>query len=268
MKVFISWSGKLSYKVAEAFNDWLPQVIQSVETFFSPEIEKGKKWLTEIPLALEECDFGIICLTPNNLDEPWILFESGALAKKLNKSNVATFIVDLDSTDVEFPLAMFQDTKFEKEEVFKLVQSVNNNISKGNLKPDVLKTAFEKFWPDLEKRINEALASKDIKKAEKRKRPNSDLLTEILQIVRGMQGDFSKSKIVRLSDLTRKEQRPLSKKEFVNKILSIDTNNTVDYGLIQPLMEKWLHEYELSNQASESLKFKNVEEETTKKQKD
>jgi len=205
MKVFISYSGKLSLKVAEAFNKWLPLVIQSVDTFFSPEMEKGKKWLTEIPSALEECDFGIICLTSNNLDEPWILFESGALAKKLTKSNVATFLVNVDTADVEFPMAMFQDTKFKKDDVFKLFKSLNNNIPKGKLKPDVLKTAFEKYWPDLENEIKEALVSKDIKKAEKRKRPNNELLAEILQIVRGMQSDVSKSKSVSLSDLTRKE---------------------------------------------------------------
>ncbi len=42
MKIFISWSGELSCKVAKILKRWIPCVIQSVDVFFSPEdIEKG-----------------------------------------------------------------------------------------------------------------------------------------------------------------------------------------------------------------------------------
>ena len=37
MKVFISWSGEKSKKIAEVFRDWLPQVIQAIEPFVSFE---------------------------------------------------------------------------------------------------------------------------------------------------------------------------------------------------------------------------------------
>jgi len=42
---------------------------------------KGKKWSKELNDALEESKVGIICLNRNNLSEPWILFEAGAIAK-------------------------------------------------------------------------------------------------------------------------------------------------------------------------------------------
>ena len=42
MKVFISWSGNKSHKVAMIFREWLPSVIQSLEPYVSSEdIDKG-----------------------------------------------------------------------------------------------------------------------------------------------------------------------------------------------------------------------------------
>lgn len=37
MKVFISWSGNKSHKVALVFREWLPSVIQSLEPYVSSE---------------------------------------------------------------------------------------------------------------------------------------------------------------------------------------------------------------------------------------
>lgn len=82
MKVFISWSGERSKKVALIFHEWLPQVIQSLEPFASSEdIEKGSRWNTDIAQELKESTFGLICVTKDNLSAPWLNFEAGALSK-------------------------------------------------------------------------------------------------------------------------------------------------------------------------------------------
>ena len=80
MKVFLSWSGKTSRQVAQAFHDWLPFVIQAVKPFISTgDIDKGKRWSDVLSSELTETAYGILIITPDNFDKPWIHFEAGAL---------------------------------------------------------------------------------------------------------------------------------------------------------------------------------------------
>ncbi|MBL4584093.1 MAG: toll/interleukin-1 receptor domain-containing protein [Pseudomonadales bacterium] len=83
MKVFISWSGEESRKLAAILNDWLPTAIQSVKPYFTPvDINKGALWSASISSELEHSEIGIICLTRTNLTAPWIMFEAGSPRKK------------------------------------------------------------------------------------------------------------------------------------------------------------------------------------------
>lgn len=75
MLVFLSWSGDRSKAVAEALAAWLGQVVQAVEPWLSRDIAKGTRWGSEVADRLEKSRVGIVCLTPENLDAPWILFE-------------------------------------------------------------------------------------------------------------------------------------------------------------------------------------------------
>lgn len=94
MKVFISWSGSLSKKVAEILKPWIKCVLQVTEPFMSAEdIDKGTLWFNVISDQLADTAVGIICLTRDNLDQPWILFEAGSLAKGLSKTRVCRFLV-------------------------------------------------------------------------------------------------------------------------------------------------------------------------------
>lgn len=158
MKVFLSWSGPQSRVVAEALNDWLPRVIQVVRPFFSPEIEKGARWSGELDEALEGTSFGIICLTPQNLKSTWIHYEAGALSK-LRDARVWTFLLDLTPGDVGQPLGRFQHTVAEKEDVRKLVRTINGQLASAGATPladRLLDEIFDDSWPRLEARLQEA----------------------------------------------------------------------------------------------------------------
>ena len=82
MKVFISWSGTRSKTVAQTLHTWLKDVMPSLEPSASWEdIDKGKPWSIQLARYLEAIHVGVVCLTPENLTEPWLLFEAGAISK-------------------------------------------------------------------------------------------------------------------------------------------------------------------------------------------
>jgi hypothetical protein len=94
--IFISWSGDRSKAIAETLKDWLPRVLQSARPWLSTrDIEKGTRSLSEMNKALGGMGFGITCLTPENRQAPWILFEAGALSKTFDddKSRLWTYLL-------------------------------------------------------------------------------------------------------------------------------------------------------------------------------
>src|SRR5262245_36703101 len=146
MRVFISWSGDISKAVATEIHDWLPKVIQSVQPWMSAhDIPKGTRWLSHIGEQLEQVKTGIVCLTPDNPNSPWILFEAGALAKHLDDSYVCPYLFRLAPSSVEWPLAQFQLAQADKEDTKKLVVTINAAAGDSQLSAAHLNEAFEKW---------------------------------------------------------------------------------------------------------------------------
>jgi hypothetical protein len=183
-KVFISWSGDLSKKLAEEIRVWLPAVLQFVRPYFTPnDIEKGTRWSNEISSELESSNAGIICLTKDNLSNPWILFESGALSKNFGKANVCTVLFNLDSADLTGPLTCFQATKFEKNDFKKLLVAINTTGGDVKLESAVLNDVFDMWWPKLESKIKNILDS-NVTKNNTKVREEREILEEILELTR------------------------------------------------------------------------------------
>ena len=155
MKVFISWSGELSHKVALALRDWLPSVIQTVEPYVSSEdIDKGARWSSDIAAELEKSSFGILCVTRQNLEAPWIHFEAGALSKSVDKSRVSPFLFGLKRSEIKGgPLLQFQSTLAEPEDLRKLLLSLNSSCNPALLEEQRLNAIFDVWWPQLKKRF-------------------------------------------------------------------------------------------------------------------
>jgi TIR domain len=197
MQVFICWSGKASHKIAEALKTFLEDTIQDVKPFLSSEsIQKGGRWLAEISGRLSECNFGILCLTKDNLDSRWLLFEAGALSKNSTDGRVSALLTGIQASDVESPLSQFQHTGADSTDVFKLLQTINTLLPEANRRTESqLKRSFEKSWPDFEKELDAAAKMKGPSPAAPARDPDS-IMNETLELVRGLVRDAEAAKAV------------------------------------------------------------------------
>jgi hypothetical protein len=157
MRVFVSWSGEASHHVAKALKEWLPNVIQAVDVFLSSEdIAKGSQWFRELGSVLDESAFAILCLTRDNLSAPWILYEAGALGKRFEHARIAPLLIDLQVADLSGPLAQFNATLLDKEEIAKLVTAINAQLGAARLTEKLLAKAFEVHWQSLDGVLRQA----------------------------------------------------------------------------------------------------------------
>lgn len=159
MKLFISWSGNLSHRVALILKKWLEESIHhSIDAFVSSvDVAKGTIWSSKIAKELEESQFGIICVTKENIAAPWIYFEAGALYANKQTANATPFLVDVDLDNLQKePFREFMVTRFDKEDVRKLVSNINSKLEDNARYSDVqLNEYFENvWWKKLEGELN------------------------------------------------------------------------------------------------------------------
>ncbi len=171
--------------MAEALRQWLPSVIQVVQPWMSDvDIDKGARWSKDIAAELEEASFGVICLTPENLEAPWILFEAGALSKKLEQTFVCPYLFDVEPAQLKGPLVQFQAAKAERDDTRKLVYTINRALDATALPADKLDKAFEKWWPELEQALRKLPEHPETPQP---KRSVEEMIGEMLEIVRSLE---------------------------------------------------------------------------------
>lgn len=187
-KVFISWSGPASKGYAQLLKVWIETCLQNTEPFISTEINKGSVWFSEIASQLEDACIGIVCLTNQNKEKPWVLFEAGALAMGMSKNKVCTLLADIDSTDITGPLTQFNHTKMlDKIDMLRLLVTINDALdSDQRVRADSLNKLFEMLWESLltdfekVKEINSVAAPMETSTP----RDSDDIARETLRILR------------------------------------------------------------------------------------
>lgn len=187
MKIFLSWSGDLSREVAEIIRKFLPCMIQDLQVFMSKhDIESGARWTLQLAKELEDSSFGIICLTADNLQSSWLLFEAGALTKHVEGRACGLLLNNLKPTDVTGPLAQFQNRPFEKSEFRLLLKDINSRLP-NPLGEQQLDMVFEKWWPDILQEYELSLKKSVSNTRTPVQRDERDLLEEVLMKVRGIE---------------------------------------------------------------------------------
>jgi len=205
VNVFICWSGVASEAVAKVLHQWLRDVVQELRPFMSDEsIRQGDRWRQEIATKLGDTHYGILCVTKDNLDSRWMLFEAGALSKNVEAGRVTALLIGVEPRDITEPLSQFQHTTTDKEKVLKLVAELNALLPAGrSLDPERLKRAFDVNWPWLEEALKTAASGASTRSAPKH-RADSDVLEEILVLTRQLsrgRDEEDRAREVRLIEL-------------------------------------------------------------------
>jgi hypothetical protein len=156
MKVFLSCSGEMGRSIARVLRDWLPKVIQEIKPFISEDIDKGEPWFEKIMGELKDTQYGIICITQYNFKAPWLYFESGAITEAIDKPCISPFLFRVDKSKIiGRPLEHFQITENKKDDIFKLLCSINDRLAREErLSQPLLEQEFETWWPTLRDNLN------------------------------------------------------------------------------------------------------------------
>jgi hypothetical protein len=183
MKVFISWSGQRSKELANSLRDWLPMVLQYVEPWVSDkDISAGERWAQAIAGELDAANFGIICITPENIHSEWILFEAGALSKSMQDGKVIPLLFGLELSDLSGPLSQFQAQKMEESGIREVVKSINK-IASTKTSDQIVDQLVPALWP----RLNQIVSTiPNTAPSERHMRPNHEILEELVVGIRGI----------------------------------------------------------------------------------
>ncbi len=69
MKLFLSWSGEESRHVANCLKEWLLLLFPTLDIWVSSEnINAGDRWSKKLGERLDDTNFGILCITKENLN--------------------------------------------------------------------------------------------------------------------------------------------------------------------------------------------------------
>ncbi|WP_439841219.1 toll/interleukin-1 receptor domain-containing protein [Aeromonas veronii] len=231
MKVFLSWSGERSRLVATLLDEWLRCVLQAIRPWISTkDIDRGSLWFSEIQDQLQDVTTGIICLTQENKEKPWILFEAGALAKGLSNSRVCTLLIDLEPHDIRDPLAQFNHTKPDQGGIYALVHTLNNRLGDNRLDPAILTKVLDTYWAQFEERFQEIIADTPVTETPIA-RPEKEILTEILEHTRSLNSrlvDLEKNQLNHEKNLyewrllnQKIPIKELQKNNFISQLLAL-----------------------------------------------
>jgi hypothetical protein len=153
MQVFISFSGERSLAYAKIVKEWLKKINYKLNIKTSQDLKPGTGWFDALSGELKKSDFGIICLTPENLNAGWPLFEAGAISVSVDPKQVVPLLFGLDAAELPHPLANLQAVIANVDGFRRLISSINQ-AKLPRLSKDELTRRFDdclpKFLEELE----------------------------------------------------------------------------------------------------------------------
>ena len=164
MKIFLSWSGDRSHDVAIKLRTWLRDVIQAADPWMSKEdISPGAIWFGEISDNIIESKYGILCVTEENREKPWLLWEAGALYRGFeDPRRVVPFVIDIKKNELDQPLSNFQVVSAtDKQDVLRMLKGINSELPRP-ISNESLENQLNLWWDNLQTAISKAISDNPV----------------------------------------------------------------------------------------------------------
>jgi len=212
--------------VAEALRELLPDAIQDLKAWMSEsDMMAGDRWAYRLDRQLERSAFGILCLTPENIGAPWLLFEAGSLAKSGSNAQLACYRLGLRVADVPLPLAQFHGVDADKFGTKKLLESVNAALSQP-MDPVCLERVFQRWWPNFSRRIEAIPVSVE------RPRFSQDRLDELIVATQPLSALFLQLRFASSDSRLRKRMRDGEDRVMENAMSSQGGTPAVPFDVV------------------------------------
>jgi hypothetical protein len=191
-RVFISWSGSTSKRVALVFRKYIAEAFDSVEPFVSDrDVGAGARSMEVIHEELKDSAAGLIIVTLDNQERPWLNYEAGALGREVRdaKHRVIPVLVDSERLgDLQPPLGLFQGVKVDQEGMLKIFEALCDVVGLPRPRAEAkLETYYERLKAD----VNEAkvYAVRQVGTRPRTPRPTlEDKVDQVLVTVRNLAG--------------------------------------------------------------------------------
>jgi hypothetical protein len=159
VNVILTWSGTASHEIAQFFRAWLTDVLPRVDPWISDEdIDKGKKWFPELMDRLDKSSVSITFVTPENIHSPWIYYEVGVIAAKIQDGVVCPYLIGAEPSHVrDTPLNQFQCTGANKPDTLRLIRTINKKLGVAAHDVHLLDGNFNSHWPKLKRRLDQVM---------------------------------------------------------------------------------------------------------------
>jgi hypothetical protein len=126
------------------------------------DIPKGKPWFDELTKKLDTIAFAIVCVTEENRESPWMLWEAGFLssASTLGDRHVVPLAIGFDKGSIGGPLSIYQAADTSRDDMLRLLRHINLAVAEDRRIPNpVLEASFQMIWPTLDDKLKQAIAA-------------------------------------------------------------------------------------------------------------
>ncbi len=160
--IFISWSNEKSKNIANNLKTVFENKIfanTGLKCFVSDaDINSGTDWWAKISSELKSCQMGLLCVTKENLTEPWLYFEAGAMVAQDIPTTPLLISCNFKSLS-DTPLASKQAVDFYDQAKFiKLILDINENMKLLDISNNQLESIAKDGYIELKTLCSKSLS--------------------------------------------------------------------------------------------------------------